>query len=333
MFKKLVLKILILLILLVIIFYIYLWFSSKQKYKVDYGISFSKQHAESLGLNWKENYLAMLDELKPKYLRFSATWDEVEKERGQYDFTEIDWQMNEAKKRGVKVILAIGQKAPRWPECHIPDWAEILEEENYKIELFKYLKTVVERYNLNEALEIWQVENEPFIKFRFGDCENYHQNLVLEEINFVKDLSPEHKIIITDSGELSTWRQATKVGDLFGSTLYRVVMTPGGRYWNYDWLPAGFYKLKAKFWGIDFNNFYISELQAEPWFTNSNPNTTDIFEQEKSMNIERMNKHFDYVERIGVSRAYLWGVEWWYWMKTKINDDRYWEIVKNKINN
>mgnify|MGYP001020782971 CR=1 FL=1 len=78
MFKKLVLKILILLILLVIIFYIYLWFSSKQKYKVDYGISFSKQHAESLGLNWKENYLAMLDELKPKYLRFfQARFDKL----------------------------------------------------------------------------------------------------------------------------------------------------------------------------------------------------------------------------------------------------------------
>lgn len=332
MLKKFIFKILGLLILLLIVFYIYLWITSQKKYDVEYGISFNKQHAESLGLDWKENYLAMLDELKPKYLRFSATWDEVEMEKGEYDFTDIDWQMDEANKRGTQVILAIGQKAPRWPECHTPVWTDNLKNGDYKIELFKYIKTVVERYQDHPALEIWQVENEPFIKFRFGDCENYHEDLVLGEIDLVKSLDSEHKIIITDSGELSTWRQATKVGDIFGSTLYRVVRTPGGKIWNYDWLPTGFYKLKAQFWGVDFDNFYISELQAEPWFTNSDPNTTDIIEQEKSMNIERLKKHLNYVEHIGVSRSYLWGVEWWYWMKIKMNDDRYWGVIKNKIN-
>ncbi len=329
---KKIFKILFSLLLFVAIFYIYLLFYSQEEYPVEYGISFNKQHAESLGLDWKANYSAMLSDLQPKYLRFSATWKEVSTISDEYNFTDIDWQMNQAAEKGVKVALVIGQKAPRWPECHIPNWSVDLSEEEYKTELLNYIKTTVERYKNHSALDIWQVENEAFIKFRFGDCEHFRKNLVYEEINLVKQIDPDHRIMITDSGELSTWREATKVGDIFGSTLYRVVMTPSGKYWNYDWLPAGFYKLKAQFWGVDLNNFYISELQAEPWFTNSDPNSTDIKEQEESMNIERLKIHLDYVKHIGVSRTYLWGVEWWYWMKEKMGDSSYWDLIKNEIN-
>lgn len=330
---KKIFKIIFSLVLIIAVFYIYLLFYSQEEYPVEYGISFNKQHAESLGLDWKANYSAMLSDLQPKHLRFSANWKEVAVNLDQYDFTDIDWQMNEAAKNGVKVALVLGQKAPRWPECHIPDWANTLSSEDYEKNLFSYIEMTVSRYKNHPALEIWQVENEAFIKFRFGECGSFKQDLVSEEINLVKKLDSQHKIMITDSGELSTWRQATKVGDIFGSTLYRVVMTPSGKYWNYDWLPAGFYKLKAQFWGVDFNNFYISELQAEPWFTNSDPTTTNISEQEKSMNIDRLKVHLDYVKHIGVSRTYLWGVEWWYWMKTKMNDSRYWDLVRETINN
>lgn len=329
---KKIFKIIFSLVLIIAIFYIYLLFYSQEEYKVEYGISFNKQHAESLGLDWKDNYSVMLSDLQPKHLRFSANWREVSSNLEQYDFTDIDWQMNEAAKNGAKVALVLGQKAPRWPECHIPDWANNLSSEDYEKNLFSYVEMTVNRYKDHPALEIWQVENEPFIKFRFGECSGFRQDLVLEELSLVKKLDSKHKIMITDSGELSTWREATKVGDIFGSTLYRVVMTPSGKYWNYDWLPAGFYKLKAQFWRVDFNNFYISELQAEPWFTNSDPTTTDIAEQEKSMNIERLKINIDYVKHIGVSRAYLWGVEWGYWMKTKMNDSRYWDLVKNTTN-
>ena len=325
-------KILFSLILFVALFYIFLLYHGQQEYKVDYGISFNKQHSESLGLNWQDNFQAMLDDLQPKYLRFSATWKEVATTPDEYDFTDIDWQMNQAIAKGVKVTLVVGQKAPRWPECHTPDWVDGLSDEEYKIKLLNYVQTVIERYKDNPALDIWQVENEAFIKFRFGECNNFKRDLVYEEINLVKQIDPNHKIMITDSGELSTWQDATKVGDIFGSTLYRVVMTPSGGYWNYDWLPAGFYKLKAQFWGVDLNNFYISELQAEPWFTNSDPNTTDVKEQEKSMNIDRLKVNINYVKHIGVKRAYFWGVEWWYWMKEKMGDSSYWDLIKNEIN-
>ncbi len=313
------------------VFYTYLWFASRIKYHVDYGISFNRQHAQFLGLVWEKAYIDMLDELKPRYIRLSATWNEAESEQGKFKSPEIDWQMAEADKRGIKVALVVGQKAPRWPECHVPGWAESLSAEEYKQELLDYIKTIVERYKNNPALEIWQVENEPFIRFRFGNCERFDESLVKEEINLVKSLDQAHKIMITDSGELSTWRKASRAGDIFGTTLYRVVRTPGGHVWTYDWLPAAFYRLKAKFWSLDIKNVFVSELQAEPWFVDSNPNSASIAEQEETMNPERLQKHFDYVSRIGVTRAYLWGAEWWYWMKEKQGDARYWNFVKEKL--
>lgn len=329
--KKFLKKIMIVLLLAFILFYACLWLLSNKKYKVDYGISFSRQHAENLNLDWKIVYSSVLQDLRPKYIRIASTWREVEIDRGVYDFSAIDWQMDEAKNFNTKVVLVVGQKAPRWPECHVPDWSNNLSDLEYETELFKYIKQVVDRYSNNNALEIWQVENEPFIRFRFGNCDRFREDLVSKEIDLVREFDSNHKILITDSGELSTWRKASYAGDLFGTTLYRIVRTPGGKIWSYDFLPSAFYRVKAKLWGVEMKNFIIAELQAEPWFTTSHPNNTPVLEQEKTMNPTRLKKHFDYVESIGSERVYLWGVEWWYWMKEKQNDSRYWDIVKERI--
>ena len=65
------------------VIYATLWLFSFKKYPVEYGISFNKSHAESLGLDWQETYLAMLNDLKPKYIRISANWDEIEKNKNE----------------------------------------------------------------------------------------------------------------------------------------------------------------------------------------------------------------------------------------------------------
>lgn len=314
-------------------FYITLHLLSIRKYPVEYGISFSKSHSNYLGLDWRANYLAMLDDLKPKYVRVLANWNEIEVQKDMYYMDEIDWQVSEAEKRGVKLVIVLGQKAPRWPECHVPDWSISLNLEEYQKKLFDYIEYIVNRYKDNPALEIWQVENEPFIRFTFGECKNFKLELVPEEIKLVKKLDSKHKIMITDSGELSTWRLSSKYGDILGSTLYRVVRMPGGKIFDYDWLPASFYRLKARFWGKNQDNFYISELQAEPWFTNGTPLDTDISIQEETMNLERLEKNLDYSKRVGASRSYIWGVEWWYWLKEKQNKKEYWDTIKQKIGN
>lgn len=306
-----------------------LWAFSFKTYPQVYGISFSPEYAESLNLDWHKAYIAILDGLKPKYLRLSASWSSVESKKGVYDFSTTDYLINEAGERGIKVTLVLGQKVPRWPECYIPDWAKSSLGDEKKQALMQYVEETVKRYRNNNALEMWQVENEPFIIFDFGSCDFFDSSAVELEISLVKSLDNNHQIIITDSGELSTWYRASKSGDILGTTLYRTVRTPGDMVIKYDWLPAAYYKFKAFLWNNKEQNFFISELQAEPWFGADAPTISTISRMEETLSPERLQENIFYARRLGASRAYFWGVEWWYWMMTEKNDSRYWNIGKS----
>lgn len=313
--------------------YVLLWSFSFKTYPLKYGISFDIGYAEKLELDWQKAYITILDDLKPTYLRLSAPWDRIEEIRGTYDFTKVDYLLDQAVERGSKVTLVVGQKVPRWPECHLPTWSKQINIDEKKEALLSYVEETVRRYRNHPALEFWQVENEPFIKFEFGECLLFDSSAVRAEVEIIKKLDNKHPIIITDSGELSTWYEATHAGDIFGTTLYRTVRTPKGMIVTYDWLPAAYYKVRAWLWGKKSADFFISELQAEPWFGDDLPAETPILKMEKTLSPDRLLKNISYAKRLGASRAYLWGVEWWYWMKVVRNDSRYWEIGQDVLKN
>src|SRR3989338_742807 len=130
-----------------------------------YGVSFSRFHADELKLDWKETYLAILDDLGVRNFRFSAHWPLTEPEKDKYNFSELDFQMAEAEKRNGSVILAVGHRLPGWPECHTPKWVNDLTHVQHEEELLKYIETVVERYKDSPSLRYWQVEKEPFFLY------------------------------------------------------------------------------------------------------------------------------------------------------------------------
>ena len=203
---------------------------------IELGITFSSRYSQDIGLNWKENYVALLDDLRVKKIRIPIYWDLVEKEKDVYDFSDIDWQLDEAEKRNAEIILVVGQKVPRWPECFIPKWIGVNNEELRKNELLKneeilqFIKDAVVRYKEHPAIKYWQVENEPFLAF--GDCPTptINANILDREIEIIRRLDPDKKIIITDSGELSTWMSAAARADIFGTTMYRNIYRQG---WGY----------------------------------------------------------------------------------------------------
>ncbi|MEI7513223.1 MAG: beta-galactosidase [bacterium] len=324
-------KTLIILIVVFIVIYAVLWSLSLKQYKVDFGVSFSPEYAESLGLDSKKVYEEILTDLKPKYIRLAVPWSRVEVDKGTYSFANVDYYMNEAEKHNVKILLAIGQKVPRWPECYIPEWIKTTPANEKSKEFLSYIETTVNRYKNHPALEYWQVENEPFIKFEFGECGVFDQTFVKGEVELVDSLDLKHKIVMTDSGELSTWQKASSMGDILGVTVYRVVRTRGGVVWNYGWIPASVYRLRANLWNRDYNNFFVSELQAEPWFSGGTPANTEINVQEQTSSLAQMQKNISFAKKVGASRAYFWGVEWWYWMKTTQNNPTYWEEGKKEL--
>ena len=143
--KKIVKRIL--LVAGVIGLFIFIFFfigKAPQPESIKWGVSFSQKQAEMLGLDWRETYLAILDEMDLEYLKITAYWDLVEPEIDKYYFDDLDFQIEEAEKRNIKLILAIGRKVPRWPECHLPEWVKSsnIQEER----LLKYLEEIVLRY-------------------------------------------------------------------------------------------------------------------------------------------------------------------------------------------
>jgi hypothetical protein len=311
---------------LIICWIVSFFIGSKNKNMI-YGVSFNSEYASYLKLDPKIVFGAILDNWKFRHIRLSAQWDAIEKKQAQYDFTELDWLMNEAAKRNAKVTLAVGRKTPRWPECHLPEWVREKNLEEYKQPLYDFISAVVKRYKMHPALELWQVENEPFLAF--GACAPLPENILKEEMSLVKEIDSGHEIMVTDSGELSFWTRTARASDIFGTTMYRVVWSKWFGYWSYDWiLPPFAYRFKLWFNGRTPDKAYISELQAEPWIPDMNLFDASLDEQFKSMSLKQMEKNINTAARTGMSRAYLWGAEWWYWLE-KQGHGEYVDFVKN----
>src|SRR4030042_6204164 len=79
-----------------------------------FGVSFSILDAVNLNLNWQQAYLDILNDLNVKNLRLIAYWHQVEPEKDQYNFDNLDWMLEKAVNREASVILALGRRLPRW---------------------------------------------------------------------------------------------------------------------------------------------------------------------------------------------------------------------------
>lgn len=295
------------------------------KKEISFGITFSKKRAESLNLDWRDVYQAILKDLKVKKIRLSAYWDEIEKEYGKYDFQFLDWQIEKAEREDVEIILAIGQRLPGWPECHLPNWTKNLEKEEREKRLLIFLSKVIERYKEKKSIKAWQLENEPFLN-NFGICPEFDKEFFTQEVNFVRTLD-QRPMIVSESGELSTWIPATRYADILGVTMYRIVWNKYFKYFTYPYPPILYFlkgELVKSLTGI--KKIICVELQAEPW-ANKPLIITPLTEQKKIMNLDKFRKIVEFAKRVGFSENYFWGVEWWYWLKEN-GDDSIWQEAK-----
>ncbi len=294
------------------------------------GVTFSMRYASDIGLDSRAAYLATLDELGAKKIRIPVYWDLVEPKDGQYDFTDLDWQMQEAEKRNAEIILAVGQKVPRWPECFVPEYLKN-DDAKRKVALVEFVRIVVDRYKNSSALKYWQIENEPFLKF--GVCPDLDTDLLDGEIAMARKTDSSHKIIITDSGELSLWHNAISRADIFGTTMYRTIYSAKYGFYTY---PIGPRFFQFKYWMNQFfvknDNAIVIELQAEPWingWTTSQP----LDKQFESMNVGKLEANVSFARQVGFPEIYLWGAEWWYWLKVHENHPELWDAAKAMFHN
>lgn len=339
----------IILVAAVIIFYLFFLGNPPKAEKISWGVDFSQKHAASLGLDWRETYSALLTDLGAKKIKVAAHWDILEPKEGEYYFDDLDWQVNEAKKNNAEMILIIGMKTSRWPECHIPDWAKNISKEKQQAVILEMIEKVVLRYKNSGVIYAWQPENEPF--FPFGECQWTDKEFLKKEIALIKSLEVEKKqstpVIVSDSGEGSFWFAAAKTGDIVGTTMYRKVwfdfswlkqkisflpdsFKKAGFYLDYSYIfPAKFYWQKANLVEKIFGKKVICiEFQAEPWCKNKLLYSCPLSEQNETMDLVQFKKNIVFAKKTGFDEFYLWGVEWMYWLKKTQNDSSIWDEAK-----
>jgi len=314
-------------IFLALILGVFLFIASRTDYSDGdpaWGVTFSPTYSEELGYNYREVYLAMLDDLGITHMRLPSYWDRIEKTPGNFDFDELDWMVKEASARDVKIIMAIGQRQPRWPECHFPAWVEKLPKPNREDRVLKFIEKVVQRYQEEGSIVMWQLENEPLLNV-FGECPHSDTEFLKREYELVKSLDTR-PIMTTESGELSTWVRIAGMADILGVSLYRVTYNRYFGYMYYPLTPSHYYN-KMRLVAPLVEKTICTELQTEPWATAS---ITEMSHQEmaEGMTLDMIKTNMDFAKRSGFPEVYLWGVEWWYYMKDVHNDSSYWDEMK-----
>jgi Cellulase (glycosyl hydrolase family 5) len=313
------------------------WYA--QRHKDDpriIGTTFITPYAQHFGLDPKDTLNALIHDAGFKHFRLVSYWDEIEKEQGTYDYSNLDWQMKMIEDAGGKVSLAIGLRQPRWPECHMPTWAMNTPMTQWEPQLTDFIKATMNRYKDRPVLESYQLENEFFLDV-FGECPDFTRDRLIREYNAAKATDPNHPIIVSRSNNALGYPIGQPRPDEFGVSVYKRVWdkTITKRYFEYPF-PAWFYgSLAGGGEIITGKKLIIHELQMEPWLPDDPKfqinEVASIPEQNKSMNAERLKDRFDYANASGIKTYYTWGSEWWYWRKVKGGDDSLWNVAKEEI--
>lgn len=296
------------------------------------GVSFIPDYAQSLGLDPEQTLTAIISDLHIKNIRFTSYWSDMEPTPGQYDFSQLDQEMQQAQTAHVHAVVTLGLRQPGWPECHMPSWTQNEPTSVWEPQLNNFITVVVNRYKNSSSLQSWQVENEYFLK-GFGVCTNFSRQRYVNEYNLVARLDPHHTIIIARSN--NAWGipvgQPQPSGE-FSTTVYRRVWDANvtHRYLEYPF-PAWWYAAMA---GIEKivtgRDLMIGEMEAQAWAPN-NKTLTEISlgEQNKSFNAARLQNAFSFAKATSVRTIYMWGAEYWYYRLVIEHDPSVWNVAKH----
>lgn len=298
------------------------------------GTSFIPAYAESLGVDPKETMDALINDVGVRHFRLVSYWDQLEPTENNYDFSLLDWQFRKAEAAGAKVSLSLGLRQPRWPECHIPDWARAKSAQEWQPRLEAYMEQVINRYKDSAALDSYQVENEFFLK-GFGNCEDIpgalDRDRLVSEYNLVKKLDTQHRVIINRSNNALGWPVGDPQPDEFGISIYKRTWDANAtkRYLEYPF-PGWFYGFVAGWQKLmTGRDMIIHELQAESWAPN-NKHVSEISVEEgnKSFDAKRFEDRVEFGKATGMREIYLWSGEYWYFRMVKQQDPSLWNVAK-----
>jgi hypothetical protein len=309
------------------------------------GINFSHRHAEWLNQDPDALFARLLDELGVRYVRLSAYWDEIAPSAERMDFTPLRRFLDPLQQRGGRALVTVGLKAQRWPEYYPPEWltrahplpdgARLDDHPRVIAHLLLMLERVTAFLADYDAIDAWQVENEPSLpSLRNTVGWLFSPDLLAREIAVVREADPRHRPIVVNHSSQNCldrrWQVGLRLADVIAENVYtrKPNRWPWPRYFNVHAIPLYAPPLRryGEVAGRLGKGYWITELQAEPWERQDVHTVTP--EMICSVSPKRIRENLRLVRRAGAQRIYLWGAEWWRFTADRDGDERYWELAR-----
>ena len=319
-----------------------------------YGTSYSFEQAEWYGLDSRKAYVDLLEKFDFEWVRIPFFWNQMVSEDGELRIEILEYAVEEAAKRNVNVVIALGAKTPYYPEFHLPEnIASQLKsgqniDSNHAVgaKILEIDRRLVEALSHYENISHWQIENEPFTPNENGWTVDV--SLIEEEIEVVRKAdSMKRPVILSHVGPVVfdvRWKRLLKLlesGDVLGVNAY--FKTQGtslfsfslfGNQLSIPW-PRGF-SWPVQSWGLFSPDFagikkeagrsgvdvWVLEMQAEPYIRNLN----DGRKREFSFNAHDLEKAHNYISNEKIRTIGFWGSPFWFF-REDLGDPSWLDLV------
>jgi hypothetical protein len=323
------------------------WYTTAPEGNPEFGVNFSCKRAEFFGQDCITALETVLDGLGVRLVRLSVYWSDVEDRPGTYDWRSIDGQLDVILARGARAVVSIGAKAQRYPEYWFPTWLrlsanippDVMPEDHPLVHqyLFPYLEAATRHVGAHPAVEAIQVENEPFVHFKgHANGWRFRKEFVARELETVRAADGGvHRLVLSHASWLRrdvTWKWMLDQADVVGQSVYTKRQRGPWR-WLYifpyrigpftPYLPG-----QAREAGRRNKELWIAELQAEPYERPDVDVRTQPLPAIPSFSVRWLHDNLRLARRSGATRVYVWGVEWWLYLRDTRGDGELWELGK-----
>lgn len=312
------------------------------------GISFRPRQVEAFGLDGQTTLRTLLT-YPFEMIRLAAYWNHIEGRTGEFDTSELDWQLESAERAGKQVILSVGAiKNFGYPEFFVPEHrlerplteGSLVEPSTHAALLSgatRFIRQIVGRYRDRTSVVAWQLEHEAVDPLGVEHSWRLGIDFVQGELEALREADPSRPVMM--NGFLPTssvvrlsqwWRTrdqgdslaaAERLADIVGIDYYprhalfglgpRTLYLDGG---DVPWQRA----LTRRFLeGVRKagTRLMVSEGQAEPWeavTSPPNPQLRAMFSCRPEDIIRNYNAAMEWSAPDRPIYAYLfWGAEYW----------------------
>lgn len=309
-------------------------------FRPKYGVTYSFEQASWYGLDPRTAYIRLLEGAKYDWVRLPFFWDHPSASSGQIgNLDDLEFGIQEAAKRDIKVIVAIGAKTPYYPEYHLPKYISeqvafgdrIDTSHQVADDVLVINRKVVTKLSKYENISHWQVENEPFL----ANINNVKidKDLIAKEVDVVRRNDIRGRpVILSHVGPAvfdSEWKDLVlllKEGDVLGVNAYfktqgvnlfsvsllgRIVTVPWPE--KLVWPVQSWYGFSPNYEAIKKDlqrrgiELWVLEMQAEPYIRTREYADGDTF----FLAPDDVSKADEFLKSSRIESVGFWGAPFW----------------------